>query len=192
MALKSVKKPELVAPMAGMQQNNDTASYNIQQGGNYDYLRGDNSSSDDEFFKSNDSLAGNMTPLQSLEINFTPEIAEGKYNFGISNLNMECGVDTRYGTKDKIVMDFHLHRNVDGEIEEYHLKQKYNKSSSPSSSFYKVYKDLTGKIPRGKIDLRELLSIIGTCEVEYVELDDGGVFPRIVNINTRRGNNPSV
>ncbi|WP_238904422.1 hypothetical protein [Clostridium sp. YIM B02506] len=192
MALKSVKKPELGATMASMQQNNITTNYNTQQGGNYDYLRGDGNSSDDEFFKPNDSLAGNMIPLQSLELNFTPEVPEGKYNFGISNLNMERGVDTRYGTKDKIVVDYHLHRNVDGEIEEYHLKQKYNKSSSPSSSFYKVYKDLTGKVPKGKVDLRELLSIIGTCEVEYVELDDGGVFPRIVNINTRRGNNSSV
>lgn len=138
MALKSVKKPELVAPMASMQQNNITANYNTQQGGNYDYLRGDSNSSDDEFFKANDSLAGNMTPLQSLELNFTPEIAEGKYNFGISNLNMERGVDTRYGTKEKIVMDYHLHRYVDGELDEYHLKQKYNKSSSPYSSFYKA------------------------------------------------------
>lgn len=192
MALKPVKKPELVAPIANMQQNNITTNYNTQQGGNYDYLRGDSNSSDGEFFKANDSLAGNTTPFQFLELNFTPEVAEGKYNFGISNLSMERGVDTRYGTKDKIVMDFHLNCNVDGEIEEYHLKQKYNKSSSPSSSFYKVYKDLTGKVPKGKIDLRELLSIVGTCEVEYVELDDGGVFPRIVNINTRRANNPSV
>lgn len=32
MSLKSVKKPELVAPMASMQQNNITTNYNTQQG----------------------------------------------------------------------------------------------------------------------------------------------------------------
>lgn len=66
MALKPVKKPELVAPIASMQQNNITTNYNTQQGGNYDYLRGDSNSSDGEFFKANDSLAGNTTRFNFL------------------------------------------------------------------------------------------------------------------------------
>ncbi|MHC1723204.1 MAG: hypothetical protein AB9836_08380 [Aminipila sp.] len=141
---------------------------------------------EDNFFKS-EELYGTSTPLSGYEIEIKPEvaIAEGGYNFKTINLNIENGVETIYGKKDKLVLEFQISRIRDGEEFKYDLKQKYNISSSYKSRFYEVYKDLTGEAPRGKIDLRNLLYIEGSCVIKHIPMDNGDIFPRIVDISVQ-------
>lgn len=138
----------------------------------------------DPFFKE-EVLNGDNTPIQGLELELEPEqvVEEGKYRFSIKNVGIENGVITKYGIKNKAVIEFNISGIINDQEEEYILKQKYNISNSHKSKFYKIYSDLTGNLPIGKINLRDLLGIKGICEVKYLELDNGDEFPEIVNVN---------
>lgn len=140
--------------------------------------------SEDSFFKS-EELSSTLTPLVGLEIEIKPEIVigEGRYKFAVENLGIENQVQTKYGMKDKLVVEFNVSRVRDGEEYSCKLKQKYNISSSTKSSFYQLYTDLTGRVPIGKINLRNLLGIKGICEVKHIQMEDGNIFPKVVNIN---------
>ncbi|NMM65241.1 hypothetical protein HBE96_21900 [Clostridium sp. P21] len=137
----------------------------------------------DSFFDS-EELSGTNTPI-NLEIEIQPEskIDEGSYRFYVKDLSIEKEVMTKYGVKNKLVIDYHITCARDGEDLTYDLKQKYNISNSSKSGFYQVYRDLTSQPPSGKINLRNLLGIKGSCVVKHVLLDNGDVFPKIVNIN---------
>ncbi len=138
----------------------------------------------DSFFNS-ESLNGSSTSITGLEIEIEPEIAvvEGKYKFYVKNLNVDRQVATKYGVKDKLMVEFHISQVIDGEDFAYDLKQKYNISGSRKSSFYQLYIDLIGKAPIGKLNLRNLLGVKGYCEVKHIPMDNGDIFPRIININ---------
>lgn len=143
-------------------------------------------SNSDSFFKE-EELNGDNTPIQGLEIELEPEqvVKEGRYKFLVKNVGIDKEVVTRYGVKNKLIIEYHINGLIDGEEMSYDLKQKYNISNSSKSKFYKVYEDLTGAIPIGKINLRNLLEIKGICEVKHLELDNGDIFPEIININSR-------
>ncbi|NMM65222.1 hypothetical protein HBE96_21805 [Clostridium sp. P21] len=143
------------------------------------------SNSEIDSFFNNEELRGTSTPITGLEIEIKQEmpIDEGNYKFYVKNLGLDKQVATIYGAKDKLMIEFHISRIISGQEIEFDLKQKYNISSSSKSRFYQIYKDLTGRPPMGKINLRELLKIKGLCEVKHILMDNGDVFPRIVNIN---------
>lgn len=198
MALRKVKKPEEyyqantnMREENKMQQNVFNNSVNNEIVPKFEttmkeVMEGEwSTQSQDDFFNNNEEVLGNTTPLTGFEIELKQEIAiaEGRYQFRVQNLNIERQVETRYGIKDKVVIQYHISRIIDDEEFAYDLKQKYNISSSYKSSFYKVYKDLTGEPPRGKINLRNLLSIKGNCEIRHIQMDNGDIFPKVVNIN---------
>ena len=144
----------------------------------------------DSFFN-NEELSGTSTPIDGLEIEIEIGIAEGRYKFRVKNLDIARNVETKFGIKDKLVIEFHIWGISDGEEVAYDLKQKYNISSSYKSEFYKVYRDLTGIPPRGKINLRNLLGVKGDCEIKHIEMDDRNIFPKVVNINAEIYNGSS-
>lgn len=198
MALKKMKKPELVREINTNKEEENkmqsifTNSVNNEmvqkvEANMKEVLEGgwSNQSQDDFFNNSNEDVLGSTTPLTGFEIELQQEIAiaEGRYKFRVQNLDIERQVETKYGIKDKLIIQFHISRIRDTEEFAYDLKQKYNISSSYKSSFYQVYKDLTGEPPRGKINLRNLLGIKGSCEVKHIHMDNGDIFPRVVNIN---------
>lgn len=143
-----------------------------------------NPSGFDENQTSPEDIVGNMTPLQGLDFDFNSLIEVGPYRFRIHNLYIKHNVDTKFGTKDVLFVDFHLKKTIDRDIIEHHAIQKYNLSSSKSSKLYTLYKSLTNMNPEGKINLRCLLGIIGTCQIRHVSLEDGNVFPEVINIAT--------
>lgn len=138
----------------------------------------------DSFFKE-EVLQGDNTAIQGLELELDAEqiVKEGKYKFSVKNVGIENGVITRYGIKNKLVVEYHINGMVDGHRQKYDLKQKYNISNSSKSKFYNIYRDLMGLPPIGKINLRNLLGIEGVCEVKHLELDNGDMFPEIINVN---------
>lgn len=143
----------------------------------------------DAFFNDNDDVEeGGSTPITGLEISIAPQelIAEKRYSFSVRNINIDKEVETQFGIKDKLVLDFHISRIEDEKEISYNLKQKFNISNSRRSSFYGVYKDLTGEEPIGNLNLRNLLGIKGKCEVKHILMDNGDIFPKIVNINAQR------
>lgn len=140
----------------------------------------------DSFFKE-EEVDGSTTPIVGLEIELEEEnpIPEGKYYFRIKNLAMENQVATRYGVKNRLSVEYNIFRKY--ENLNFDLKQKYNISSKRESNFYKMYSELTGKLPIGKINLRNLLGIKGVCEIKHIPMEDGSVFPKIVNLNPEIG-----
>lgn len=137
----------------------------------------------DSFFKE-EELNGTSTALTGFEIELEEEktIPEGRYNFIVKDLAMENQVSTKYGIKNRLSVEYHIFRKYEEELS-FDLKQKYNISSKKDSNFYKMYEELIGRPPVGKINLRNLLGIKGQCEVKHVIMDDGSVFPKIVNLN---------
>ena len=142
-------------------------------------------SNSDSFFKE-EELSGENTLIQDLEIELEAEklVKEAKYKFRVKNIGIDRDVNTPYGLKNKLIIEYHIKAFIDDEEISYDLKQKYNISNSSKSKFYQVHRDLTGKAPIGKINLRNLLGIKGVCEVKHLELDNGDIFPQIVNINS--------
>lgn len=136
------------------------------------------------FFKT-EELYGTSTAITGFEIELEEEkiIPEGKYRFIVKDLAMENQVSTKYGIKNRLSMQYHISRMIDGEELAFDLMQKYNISNNKNSNFYKMYTDIAGEIPVGKINLRNLLSIKGICEIKHVNMDDGRIFPKIVNLN---------
>lgn len=143
----------------------------------------------DDFFKS-ENVRSSFTPLTNLEIEIMPYevVGEGRYKFVTEDVGIDNQVSTAYGVKNKMWLQFHL----DGEDEEHDLKQKYNISASYKSRFYEVYNALTGEIPKGNINLRRLLGIEGYCEIQHIHMDNGDIFPRIVNIEVKIDKNTAV
>jgi hypothetical protein len=137
----------------------------------------------DSFFKEED-LDGSTTPIVGLEIELEEEkvIPEGRYKFIVKDLAMEKQVATRYGIKDRLSVVFNIYVKYDEHLN-FDLKQKYNISSKRESNFYKMYNELIGKPPFGKIDLRNLLGIKGVCRIKHVLMDDGSIFPKVVGLN---------
>lgn len=143
----------------------------------------------DDFFKS-ENVGGAFIPLTNLEIEIKPYevVGEGRYEFIIEDVGIDNQVSTSYGVKNKMWLQFHL----DGEDEEHELKQKYNISPSYKSRFYEVYTALTGEIPRGSINLKRLMGIEGYCDIQHVPMENGDIFPRIVNIKVKINKSTAV
>lgn len=141
-----------------------------------------NNENSDDFFKS-ENVKGWFTALTNLEIEIAPYevVREGRYKFATENLGVDNQVSTAYGVKNKMWLQFHL----DGEDEAYDLKQKYNISPSNKSRFYEIYNTLTGEIPRGNINLRRLVGIEGYCDIQHIPMENGDIFPRIINIEVK-------
>lgn len=195
MALRKVKKPE-TAQENNTNKEEDTKMQNIfnnsvknemvegVENTMNEVIKNSTINNTDSFFN-NEELSGTSTPIDGLEIELQQEIAisEGRYKFKVQNLNIARQVETRFGIKDKLIIEFHICRIRDEQEIAYDLKQKYNISPSYKSEFYKVYTDLTGNPPRGKINLRNLLNIKGSCEIKHIQMDNGDIFPKVVNIN---------
>lgn len=205
MALKHVKKKENISNdnnkeeekkqmfQQGISKNIFTSNNNNQNENrvqNYGDLEDTESKNqlEDEFFKeeaeNNDNI-NSFNPLQSLlvEINSRkPTIPQGEIKFLIKNLSLERNVESAYGIKNQLTLLFHFHKEVDGEIKEYQLKQKFFISKYPKSRFYNLYKDLTGKIPTGQMNLAELYGISGTADIIYYESENGDVFENVANL----------
>lgn len=161
---------------------------------NYEYLKdtAGKNQLEDEFFKeeaTNNDKINNFNPLESLLVeiaNRKPTIPEGEIKFLIKNLSVERDVESIYGLKNQLIVLFHFHKDVDGEIKEYELKQKFFISKYPKSRFYNLYKDLTGKVPTGAINLRELYGISGTADIIYYQSESGDVFENVANVRDIR------
>lgn len=147
---------------------------------------------EDEFFKQeaeNNENINSFNPLQNLLVeiaNRKPTIPEGEIKFLIKDISVERDVESIYGLKNQVIVLFHFRKDVDGEIKEYELKQKFFISKYPKSRFYNLYKDLTGKVPTGAINLRELYGISGTADIVYYESESGDVFENVANVRDMR------
>lgn len=138
---------------------------------------------EDSFFETQKLNYGNMLPTD-LEIELEEEklIPKGKYEFIVKNLSMENQVPTKYGIKNRICIQYHISNTLNAENSTFDLSQKYNLSSNINSNFYKMYKELTGVAPKGRINLRNLLGIKGECEIKHICMDGGNIFYKIVNL----------
>lgn len=147
----------------------------------------------DDFFKTEELDFAN-----DLDVNFEIDMGdleiapEGIYYFIIRELKLENKVGTKYGIKNRISIKYHIIDFASTVKNEFNITQKYNISKNASSNFYKMYKSLIGSQPLGKINLKELIGIKGECKVEHVHMDDGTIFPRIVNLNPEIDKDDSV
>lgn len=161
---------------------------------NYEYLKDTDGKNqlEDEFFKeeaANNEKVNNFNPVQSLLVEITskkPTIPQGEIKFLIKNLSVERDVESAYGLKNQLTLFFHFHKEIDGEIKEYQLRQKFFISKYPKSRFYNLYKDLTGKVPTGQMNLAELYGISGTADIIYYESESGDVFENVANVRDIR------
>ncbi|MBW6411337.1 hypothetical protein [Clostridium weizhouense] len=150
---------------------------------NYDYSQDDES--EDDFFQeeeaNNDDIDG-INSLQDLLVEITTrkaKIPEGEIKFLIKHISLERCVESRYGIANQVTVHYHLHKEINGEIKEFSLKQKYYVSNYPKSRFGKLYKALTGKETSNHINLRKLYGISGTAEITYYTADNDDVFENV-------------
>ncbi|MCB2354723.1 hypothetical protein [Clostridium estertheticum] len=193
MALKKVKRPEVISEVntnkegENKMQNIFNNSVGNEMDGEVkssinDVIHSHMNTSSDDFFKT-EELSGVGTPITNLEIELTSfeVIPEGRYQFLTKEVGIDNMVSTAYGIKNQMWLKFYL----DGEAGEYDTKQKYNISASYKSKFYGVYNALVGEAPKGKINLKNLLEIGGYCEIQHVLMDNGDIFPRVINIQVQ-------
>lgn len=131
----------------------------------------------------NTEVSDNPTVNLEIDVGNEKVVLETHYKFKIEDIKIENNVSTNYGVKDRVSIKYHIYTVIDEEGFEFELVQKYNISNNINSNFYGIYKALTGKVPIGKINLGELLGIKGGCEVKNINMDDGSIFPKIVNLN---------
>lgn len=131
----------------------------------------------------NTEVSDNPTVNLEIDVGNEKVVLETHYKFKIEDIKIENNVSTNYGVKDRVSIKYHLYTIIDEQKLEFQLVQKYNISNNKNSNFYRMYTDLMQKTPVGKIDLRELLGIEGNCEVKNINMDNGNIFPKIVNLN---------
>lgn len=126
-------------------------------------------------------------PIKDTFIDFgcrKPAIPEGSWPFEIADAFIERNCDTKYGKRDRVVIEYRLEITSEDELEkEVTLKQKYLVSNHPTSQFVKLVETLTGRAIAHGVELSDFIGIRGIAEVMHNTNTNGDTFANITELS---------
>lgn len=119
-------------------------------------------------------------------VTFEPKKAllpSAQFYSNTSNATIEWNVPTRYGLRNRLVLTYDIHKpNDSGKTEIIKLKQRYLLSKSPTSTFAKLYKELTGLPVGNSVDVSELVGKECFVKIAHNTNDAGDIFDNVEEV----------
>lgn len=112
-----------------------------------------------------------------------PVVPEGNWPFEILSVGIERNCDTKYGKRDRVVIEYRLEIATEEEPKsEVTLKQKYLVSNHPTSQFAKLVETLTGRAIAHGVEISDFIGIRGLAEVTHNTNTNCDTFANIVEL----------